>query len=49
MSTEMTKEELDSKFNQEYEKAKAQYCKKPNILVCGYTGSGKTSCTSGIQ
>ena len=48
MSTEMTKEELDSKFNQEYEKAKAQYCKKPNILVCGYTGSGKTSLTKTI-
>lgn len=30
-------------FNSKYEEALAKFRKRPNILVCGYTGSGKTS------
>ena len=40
---EVTEAELRQKFDQEYEKAASQYRKRPNILVCGYTGSGKSS------
>lgn len=43
MAAEMTDAELQKKFTEEYEKAAAQYRKRPNILVCGYTGSGKSS------
>lgn len=43
MAKEMTEVELQQKFNQEYEKVSLQYRKRPNILVCGYTGSGKSS------
>lgn len=38
-------EEFDVKkeFNSKYEEARKQFGKRPNILVCGYTGSGKSS------
>lgn len=38
-------EDYDAKsaFNMSYEEARAQFGKRPNILVCGYTGSGKSS------
>ena len=38
-------EEFDCKqeFNNKYQEALAKFRKRPNILVCGYTGSGKTS------
>ena len=43
MATEITEAELQKKFTEEYKKVSAQYKKRPNILVCGYTGSGKSS------
>ena len=43
-------EEFDarSKFEQEYEATRKQCYKRPNILVCGYTGSGKSSLVKAI-
>ena len=35
-------------FNNKYEEARDRFGKRPNILVCGYTGSGKTSLTKAI-
>lgn len=35
-------------FKNKYEEALAQFRKRPNILVCGYTGSGKTSLIQAI-
>ncbi|MBQ7178369.1 MAG: hypothetical protein IJS08_13220 [Victivallales bacterium] len=45
-----TMEESDviKEFNSKYEEARAKFGKRPNILVCGYTGSGKTSLTKAI-
>ena len=42
---EDTMEEADviNEFNSKYEEARARFGKRPNILLCGYTGSGKTS------
>lgn len=48
MATEMTQDEINAKFREEFDKAKAAYCKRPNILVCGYTGSGKSSLIQAI-
>ena len=48
MATEMSTAELERKFNEEYEKSAKQYRKRPNILVCGYTGSGKSSLIKAI-
>ena len=39
----LTEEVLRQKFNEGYDKAAKAYRKRPNILVCGYTGSGKSS------
>ena len=46
--TVLTDEELKRKFQEEYEKTSAEYRKRPNILVCGYTGSGKSSLIKAI-
>ena len=48
MATEMSQEELNKKFTEEYDKAAKAYRKRPNILVCGYTGSGKSSLIKAI-
>ena len=48
MATEMSTAELEKKFKEEYEKSANQYRKRPNILVCGYTGSGKSSLIKAI-
>lgn len=45
---ELTEEALKQKFNEEYDKAAKAYRKRPNILVCGYTGSGKSSLIKAI-
>lgn len=41
--TSMEDYDAKSAFNMSYEEARAQFGKRPNILVCGYTGSGKSS------
>lgn len=46
--TEITEEELKAKFNEEYDRAAGTYRKRPNILVCGYTGCGKSSLIKAI-
>ena len=48
MGTEMTQAELNKKFTEAYEKTAMDYRKRPNILVCGYTGSGKSSLIKAI-
>lgn len=48
MATEISQEELNKKFTEEYDKAAKAYRKRPNILVCGYTGSGKSSLIKAI-
>lgn len=48
MAIEMTETELQRKFDEEYQNASLQYRKRPNILVCGYTGSGKSSLIKAI-
>ena len=47
---ESTMEETDviNEFNSKYEEARARFGKRPNILICGYTGSGKTSLARAI-
>ena len=35
--------DVKAAFNESYEEARARFGKRPNILVCGYTGSGKSS------
>ena len=35
-------------FNRKFEEARKQFGKRPNILVCGYTGSGKSSLVKAI-
>ena len=40
--------EFNEKFQQELEKARQEMGRRPNILVCGYTGSGKSSLTKAI-
>ena len=44
----LTEEVLRQKFNEGYDKAAKAYRKRPNILVCGYTGSGKSSLIKAI-
>ncbi len=44
----LTEEVLKQKFTDEYDKASKIYRKRPNILVCGYTGSGKSSLIKAI-
>lgn len=38
-------DEFDAKqaFNDQFEEARKEFGKRPNILICGYTGSGKSS------
>ena len=36
------------KFNEKYDEALQSYIKRPNILLCGYTGSGKSSLAKAI-
>lgn len=43
MAEQMTQEEINQKFQEGYSDATSRYRKRPNILVCGYTGSGKSS------
>ncbi len=47
MKREMTEEEIKAKFQETYDAELKQH-KKPNILVCGYTGSGKSSLIKAI-
>ncbi len=44
----MDESDVIKDFNNKYEEACAKFGKRPNILVCGYTGSGKTSLTRAI-
>ncbi|MBQ7649987.1 MAG: hypothetical protein IJS15_03460 [Victivallales bacterium] len=44
----MDESDVIKEFNSKYEEARVQFGKRPNILVCGYTGSGKTSLTKAI-
>ena len=45
----MNTDEIISDFNDKYDTARAQYAgKRPNILLCGYTGSGKSSLAKAI-
>ena len=52
MKMEMEKKmnEFDAKkeFDRKYEEMRRQFGKRPNILVCGYTGSGKSSLAKAI-
>lgn len=40
--------DLQKEFNSKYAEARKQFGKRPNILVCGYTGSGKSSLVRAI-
>ncbi|MDD3021749.1 MAG: 50S ribosome-binding GTPase [Alphaproteobacteria bacterium] len=40
--------DAQTEFNSKYEEARAKFGKRPNILVCGYTGSGKSSLVKAI-
>ena len=40
--------DFERDFNEKLRAAREQYCKRPNILVCGYTGSGKSSLAKAI-
>ena len=45
----MDTNEIIDEFNAKYNEARIQYTgKRPNILVCGYTGSGKSSLAKAI-
>lgn len=44
----MNEADVIMEFNNKYEEARARFGKRPNILVCGYTGSGKTSLVKAI-
>ena len=44
----MEESDVINEFNDKYEEARTRFGKRPNILVCGYTGSGKTSLTKAI-
>ena len=44
----MDESDVINEFNSKFEEARVQFGKRPNILVCGYTGSGKTSLTKAI-
>ena len=40
--------DVKKEFNSKYEEARARFGKRPNILICGYTGSGKSSLVKAI-
>lgn len=44
----MTNENVSQQLEKEIEKARQEMGKRPNILICGYTGSGKSSLTKAI-
>lgn len=44
----MDESEVVNEFNEKYKEARGKFGKRPNILVCGYTGSGKTSLVKAI-
>ena len=44
----MKESDVINEFNHKYEEARAHFGKRPNILICGYTGSGKTSLARAI-
>ena len=46
--SEMENFDAKKEFNSRYEEARARFGKRPNILVCGYTGSGKSSLVKAI-
>jgi len=46
--SEMENFDAKKEFNSKYEEARARFGKRPNILVCGYTGSGKSSLVKAI-
>ena len=46
--SEMEQFDIKKEFNSKYEEARARFGKRPNILVCGYTGSGKSSLVKAI-
>ena len=45
---EMENFDVRKEFNSKYEEARQRFGKRPNILVCGYTGSGKSSLVKAI-
>ena len=46
--SEMENFDAKKEFNSKYEEARQRFGKRPNILVCGYTGSGKSSLVKAI-
>ena len=46
--SEMENFDAKKEFNSKYEEARERFGKRPNILVCGYTGSGKSSLVKAI-
>ena len=46
--SEMENFDVRKEFNSKYEEARQRFGKRPNILVCGYTGSGKSSLVKAI-
>ena len=46
--SEMENFDVKKEFNSKYEEARERFGKRPNILVCGYTGSGKSSLAKAI-
>ncbi len=46
--SEMENFDVKKEFNSKYEEACKRFGKRPNILVCGYTGSGKSSLVKAI-
>ena len=46
--SEMENFDVKKEFNNKYEEAREKFGKRPNILVCGYTGSGKSSLVKAI-
>ena len=46
--SEMENFDVKNEFNSKYEEARKRFGKRPNILVCGYTGSGKSSLVKAI-
>ena len=46
--SEMENFDAKKEFNSKYEQARERFGKRPNILICGYTGSGKSSLAKAI-